>query len=407
MKHQSEIFVHQLSPDIMDLETQHREEVCVVCSSSDCGSFVGFPVFVYLTHLPLEFDGNVKWNAVAGFCLCPHLVHPECVSSSFFCPLDNGKRNAILPRFERYSPPSMGVVSGLIKFVNEMRKGGNGFYLMMSSISALIVTYEMRLRGSPSCLDNSVCGILAKNLFLCAWHYYRLVDSDLYVEFSDWTVFRRFIYRLIVSPDPNLEFKELVRDSLAQVESDVVLFLRRARLALWFLLEIEDAAPCYGKEFPDWDSLLCCESLAAYFHVDVAAFADSKIVELRPYQLTKLPEEFLDFGREELFNIPVWDLVNPSFLCLHTGEYLPFECDESEYFKKRRGDPTLRLVFGPKASAVSLRVGENEYKIDSIYRDRMGCVDHGLKRDQMVFLSREKYEWLTECLLSGSFVKFM
>jgi hypothetical protein len=196
-------------------------------------------------------------------------------------------------------------------------------------------------------------------------------------------------------------------DSVRQreVEVDSVLFLRRARLAGYFLLGIEEAVPSYGKEFPDWDALLSSDSLETYFNVPIAN-VDVNLL-FTPYRLIELPGMFLEFGREDSFNIPVWDLVNSSYLCLHTGVYLSAESDMSEYFETRRGDPTVMLAFGPRASSLNLRIGKKDYMLMSFYLDRFGVPDHGLLRNQVVTLCHEAYECLVEILLSGSFAQFI
>lgn len=123
---------------------------------------------------------------------------------------------------------------------------------LIKSISALISTYEIRLRSLPDCLDSEKTEILARNLFLTVWYWYRINGKPINLKTveidSKLTLFQRFIKKLIECDEieSNKEFVNIVSlfvnelsKSGSEEEKKLCLFLRRVCLAENFLLGVD------------------------------------------------------------------------------------------------------------------------------------------------------------------------
>lgn len=397
---------------------------------------------------------------VVQFSLCQHLVHSDCVHGDCFsCPIDRAYRNGLLPDIAGL-PDSLAGSSELsaaldlflgkysLFFKSPSERVFDVFAELVKSISGLIVTYEVRLRSLPDCLDSKRSRLLSRNLFLAAWHGYRtrgrpkmLAGFKGAPEDAEprMTAFQRFVKRLIecdeIESSAAQKEKALraIVSSLAgdaslfscsarRGEKELCLFLRRVCLADHFLLKSGDG----GSKLVDWDDRLSCDSLSHLYGVRLAGeFA------FRPFVFSPMPAEFLRFGSEPynfpvdqthqlvLFNVLDYnrmiaeydDIGEGGDLCEPPVDYFnELVSGDEDKMKRlivsnfsRRPYPSVVMFIGSSASKVAVVDGKRMKYLRPFYLDRYGCTDIGYQRMQPLFLSEERYERVMDQILAGEF----
>ena len=418
-------------------------------------------------------------NFVIQFGICQHHLHPSCVNSKeFICPMDRTTKNGFLPclsdlpkasfSFEDNGKESQSNLNGLSEKVKnsinvfldvfkssivsgQLDRPCDIFTELVKSISGLIVTYEVRLRSLPGCLDSNRAKILARNLFLAAWLGYRIhgkpkmEDRKPYIEKKDdedfecaefkMTEFQKFIKKLIECDDietNSSSFKRIVSSFMKEESKEFYLFLRRVCLSDFFLLgnsvnteEEENMPHNLIRNFVDWDEVLSVRNLSLRYNAKFENFEEEEF-KLKPFIFKSLPSEFLRLAIKpfklplnETTKMKVYNLLNYNDLI---ENYNDFDNDDSRpidevkereevstslFIHSRKNYPSVLLCIGSNASKVIV-VYRNKYSIlNPFYLDKYGFSDIGFFRSQPLFLNQELYERVIDDLLSGNFTNYL
>ena len=418
---------------------------------------------------------------VIQFGICQHLVHPNCVKKDdFTCPIDRSFKNGFLPNiddltddviyadgnnknFENLSEKLKESLNVFISKYSLFFKASEDkivdvFVELVKSLSGLIVTFEVRLRSLPDCLDKRKTKVLARNLFLTTWYAYRMKGKPtMKTGFTDdisedvdskLTVFQRFIKKLIEADEieedvstKNEILKNLVSSFVEssfnqcrnyKEEKEKCLFLRRVCLADHFLLKKKDTEniEIKSQDIIDWDEILSSENLSQKFNAPFKYLNDGSEFEFKPFIFAKLPKEFLRFSQEPynfpvelvgqitIFNLLDYNSMIETYDDLDEGDgndagvdYMnglrilnadDMISDLHTLFSKKKY-PSVFLFIGKDASKICVIDGRRICSMRPFYLDMYGCTDIGYKRSQPLFLNDERYEKVIDQVLSGDF----
>ncbi|KAH0799014.1 AGC family protein kinase [Histomonas meleagridis] len=392
--------------EIDEEEPSIQKDTCCVCSITrdEKEEVLCYPAFVLHTHLPLEFDGDITWNSVLGISICKHLSHYDCIPIR--CPIDRSHKNTFIPRLDNINDLNdehlQQILRKFKKSILDEREedDNNDIEILLHSITALIITFEVRLRSNPGCLDNDKYSILARNLFLCVRQLY-LMGNVLFNEQTKWTNFRHFICDLILSQNPKGEIKDICkRHSTDLTGKDLTLYLKRVKLSEHFLLNNETES----NHYLDWDELLSNENLCNEF--DFKFNGEEYVFD--PYKLINLPHNFFELGKEPYNAVnQIKTTATQYYICLNNGKIIS-EQKKIDLFQKNNFDPTVLMALNKQFTEMSI-VHDNKGKYYSviqepIYLDFLGNPDVQLKNGHLLYLSEEKYEALVDRLLSSDFI---
>ena len=398
---------------------------------------------------------------VIQFGICQHLVHPNCVhKEDFTCPIDRSFKNGFLPNIDDLSDADIknheNLKEALNLFINKFsmffksseEKIIDVFVELVKSISGLITTFEVRLRSLPYCLDSKKNKILSRNLFLTAWHAYRMKGKPkMETGFTDdvsenvdskLTSFQRFVKKLIETDDIEEEqtFKDLVKQFVQssfncndeRSEKELCLFLRRVCLVEHFLLNkkvVDENIQLRSRNVIDWDDILSLDSLSQKFNVTFHHLnAD---FEFKPFTFSLMPNEFIRFAQEP-YNFPVdhtsqftiYNILDYNNMISNYDDFGDTESkpdylnslilidskNQIQTLKKmfqKKNYPSVFLSIGMDASEVRVIDGKRTCCLRPFFLDKYGCTDVGFRRGQPLFLSEERYERFMDQILSGNF----
>lgn len=425
---------------------------------------------------------TVGANFVLQFNLCQHPVHQKCAKGvPYTCPVDRSIKNSFLPSidlipikkifkdlktFELYPEDKdslhYSIINSITSFIDSFSsffecvkdQETNIFIELVKSISALISTFEIRLRSLPDCLDSEKTTLLARNLFLTTWYAYRIKGKPQMNEKEDeskLTLIQRLIKKLIesdtieISLNKESEFKQIILDLLnsndlnklfntndsKSKEKLICLFLRRCCLAEHFLLNAEVSSDL-AIDIIDWDEVLSSLNLIQRygFKLNSIDFEKGEEFDFKPFTFSNLPKEFLRFCEkpfcfpvEKIYDYFYFNMLDYNYLINHydevSGEIINdneddvinnyknnlFNCNVTFFGKKH--SPALFLYIGKDASQVALIEGPNLALLDVFYLDKYGCTDIGYKRSQPLFLNEELLDKCFDSVLSGNFASFL
>lgn len=414
-------------------------------------------------------------NFVVQFSLCQHLIHPKCAESDVFhCPIDRTVKNGFLPCFDalqKGKPLSNQMIDSINVFLNSFRKvviaasdrKVDLFVELVKSLSGLITTYEIRLRSLPVCLDSNNTMLLSRNLFLSAWHAYRIQGKPVMRDFKPYhishnegegeeedaesrlTVFQRFIKKLIECDeidDNGSSFKKIVDSFIAQIkneqkersersEKELLLFLRRVCLADHFLLGNEvqsDNGFSLNNEYIEWDDVLSIQNISKKYNTSFTILNGD--FEFKPFFFSKLPKEFIQFATKP-YNFPIEMTKDFTFYSLINYNHLIDNYDElgddeyqNEILEAETYDndnvrielalnhnlkhyPSALLLVGKFASRILVVYDSFTTTLNPFFLDKYGSPDFGFARGQPLFLNEERYERVIDEILSGDFANYI
>lgn len=412
-------------------------------------------------------EGN---NFIIQFSLCQHPIHPSCVTRKWFqCPIDRSVKNGFLPCIDKFDPklicssekvePSSiqkSIVDSISSFISNFTslfdlsvdKEKNLFIELIKSIAGLIVTFEARLRSLPDCLDSAKTKLLSRNLFLTVWYAYRLHGKPQIESTMKLTLFQKFIMKLIecdelegIQNKKKEAFQQILtsfiqNDNLffekeqKRREKEIYLFLKRACLSDYFLLNDDLIVDQNQNKFIDWDEILSISFLIEKFKISLKSLNED--FEFKPIVFTKLSKEFIRLASEP-FNFPVdkssvysvYNIIDYNFLIENHDD---FDDENSETIEKvrdyskniqtfsgknifsellfnynKKPYPLVFIQIGKSASQVIVVCNNNIALLKPFYVDKFGCADIGFRRYQPLFLNEQKYERIVDQILSGDF----
>lgn len=421
-----------------------KDEVCSVCLTAKKNEILSFPVFIYKTKFPFIFDKQSNseqsgLNFIVQFSMCNHPIHTKCIgsldpSSYFRCPIDRTIKNGFLPYLE---PVSLNSFSDEVKCTIEMflmkfkqiisNDSIDILTELIKSLSGLIVTYEVRLRSLPGCLDSINTRLLARNLFLTVWSLYRIQNEENNDDDGDskLTIFQQFIKKLIECDDINSSSFHLIVESFLpkltkndseRSEKELLLFLRRVCLANYFLLRNDDVDSTNpkGTELIEWDDVLSIENLSEKFKVNFHFL--NEFFEFRPFTGPKIPKDFLHFALEpykfhveESSRLHLFNLLDYDYLIQNYDDFDDREMKEKYEVVDRPPDsnisPSVFLFIGRYASGVFALYNGLNFRMRPFYLDMFGSPDIGFSRKRPLSLNEDRYERFIDEFLSGDFTK--
>ncbi|KAK8864994.1 hypothetical protein M9Y10_010522 [Tritrichomonas musculus] len=401
-------------------------------------------------------------NFVIQFGICQHPIHPNCVNNDKFseCPIDRSNKNGFLPMIDNLpkevifnsndSSLSDEIQESINVFIENFssfnsKPSNNIIIELFKSISGTISTYEIRLRNLPDCLDNKKSKLLTRNLFLTAWHFYRMEGKPNLDSFDNrLTLFQLFIKELIkcdeiesIECNKSEIVKRIIHSSLLnsieidsiRKEKEIFLFFKRVCLSEIFLLNnnVTDVG-----NFVDWDEILSIEYLLNRYDFK---FSFLKNFEFNQFYFTKLPKEFLHFALKPykfpivltykmfLFNILDYNYLINKFDDFedHYDENEEFENNQKNLkkfkyttFKRQLINDCLKNVYpsvflfvGSRASKVIVVDNGKIAYLRPFYIDKYGCTDVGFERNQPLYLNEYRYQRIIDEVLSGDYSNYL
>jgi hypothetical protein len=392
-------------------EAEDAADECVVCHLSRPNECFGFPVYYFPTVLPsfvhaqLENAPFVHHDDTFGFHLCEHLVHLSCFRSRSTgrCPIDRGRRNAILPRID-HDIPNPEEIEADTRFMREVFN--EDAPTALRSLAGEVNLLEIRSRTRLGSLSKTSTHTKLFYLFMCIRRYARDRLHTLPVDPSE--ALLRSLLQCESLPRTVGEFIEIMQLCLTSEMSPAscFAFMRRAFIIEHFLLRIGT------DRSVNWAESLSSTKLREHFGFPPW----EPMVTLPIFTFLKLPEKFLDFT----FKVDL-SIVSPEReigVCLLTGKIIETDWrarDElSNHINRALGrtfTPWLVLV-GKDASNVSVVTSrfrgsallERAFPLKNFYVDSLGYEDKGLIRGQILKLSRENLDNVVETVLAGEWV---
>ncbi|OHT13519.1 hypothetical protein TRFO_16279 [Tritrichomonas foetus] len=409
-------------------------------------------------NIKLNYDSTIQFG------ICQHMIHNKCVDTkNFICSMDRTTKNALLPILENFKVEDMetnkeiwnSIDSFLKRMVDILQNPIFDIEIvireLVRSISYLIVTYELRLRSLPGCLDAKKYKSLARNLFLNLYFAYRKYEKPAFL--GKYTLFQYFLITIIQNDnllsDNSLKFnidefieqynkfnsQELDKEFYLYEENsqettneegkdeektnvegkenhylsfeDKYLFMKRVCLSEYFLLNqhiVENTIPTLSQNYVDWDDILSNENLCNRYNLEY----NNEEYELPVFRLMKnLPNEFLHFYWPP-FNIPM-DLTDKLILLdLITGKWNQVD-DLHDIMNEKASDGSFMLaMFTCRFASMIMLISSHAMGIlPPFYLDKYGNPDHGYDRGQPLFFNDEKYEKLNDMILSGEFTSII
>ncbi|OHT04329.1 hypothetical protein TRFO_28145 [Tritrichomonas foetus] len=426
-------------------------ELCSICSLRKPNEVLSYPLFIYESSIPLEFDLenhdllNVQFdNSISGspfsklvrfkheltyqFGICQHLIHKECNHfNPYLCSLDRNIRNSILPKLDEFTIDDLEtnpeIWNSIQQFFSYFLSRSNSSIIaireILRSLSYLIITYEVRLRSLPGCLDSKKYKFLAINLFLNLYFAYRKYKKPEFI--GKYTLFQTFIINLIKNDHIlNIEnyyqtfnVDEFINNYLKEhnlkeiSHEEKTLFLRRICLSEYFILNQslnEDNNPKLNINFIDWDELLLYENLCSRYNISFDGIED----EFKPFQMIKNPpKDFLRFYLPP-FNLPVdkthkcvlWDMIARKKITIPPDQFREFLISNSSDEKLK-----TYLLVGQEATSIMVQISQYIGFMSPFYFDKHGSPDVGHKRGGFLYLNDHAFEMFNESIISGEFTK--
>ena len=413
MQAKKNLFLEQDGEEPTQESTQDAdEEKCVVCSRVLQNEASGYPVLVWESHLPLQFDGESSWKSILMFNLCQHALHTQCAGDdeTFTCAMDRFPRNNVLPILPEAggAEPSEAQKEAMSAFTCRLSlvyDGDDVLERLISSISNVIVLFDVRLRASIDALDKVKHSLLAQHLFRFVWHQ---CHPGTLPESTEITPFRSYMRKLIASPNPLADSEKIMREAIEEMKDkpqiDLYVLLRRIRLAEHF---------CLGKSVQsfgtliDWDELLSPRAFA-----EIVKF-DEEEYKLPVFRLCELPENYLHMVNEP-YNVPIELSTKRIYMSLldrkvyssgndGISSYPPLE----QLLEAEHGEPVFVMCIGVHGTTC-VSVWHRFHltaELPYIYLDEYGEPDDALERGQIVFLSEERCAKLADLIISGDFVE--
>ncbi|KAH0792867.1 Zinc finger in N-recognin family protein [Histomonas meleagridis] len=384
-----------------DLNINQQKDTCCVCSINQENEVLCYPSFIIKTHLPLEFDGDKEWDAVYGFSICKHLSHDDCLPIN--CPIDRMLKNSFIPKLDNIKDFETETVKETLrkfKRIMDLDEDDN-VNILANSLTSLIVTYEVRLRSNPACLDNDKYSIMARNLYLCIRQLVKMGDV-LYDEYTKWTNFRHFICDLITAENPKDEIKNITKKCAGELNGkELTLFLKRVKLAEHFLLYNSSE----HNSYIDWDEILSNENLCHEYEFEF----NGEEYTFEPYKLINLPKNFFMLGKEPYNALnEIKNSQTQYYICLHNGKIIK-ENERLKALEENDYDPVPLMALNIKHTEPSF-VFENRgrgmfYTQEPFYLDFLGNPDVGLNNMHLLYLSEEGYEHFVDRYLSADYIR--
>ena len=373
------------------------EGSCCVCRED--GGEMGYPVLVFRSSLAKCVSEEFQTKGAVGLNVCSHAMHFQCVRTCpFQCQIDRKPRNGLLPQLpERRASKEMMV--RIETFMSTAFKPG--MECAVATFATELGLLELRHRSRPECLDNAVNAILLRNLFHVLWIWWH--QSPATLNFTD--PFGAFVAKLVISPDPDESFKELVT-SLGEEEmapEKLHECLRRAALFQHFVLNryLSDRA-CI-----DWDELLSFPALLERYDITARA----RDVELVPFSLMTLPNSFLLFLMPP-YSYDILDtstgiavcLLTSTVVCLSGSTEHPNINDHLKQHCNGGAAPFLVLTGEHATSVIIASLDYGIVQAKCLYVDPCGDPDIGLKHGKILTLNLDRYYQLHDVFLSSDWL---
>ena len=373
------------------------EGSCCICR--DHGGEMGYPVMVFPSSLAKSVSDEFQTKGAVGINVCSHVVHFNCVQTCpFRCQIDRKLRNSLLPQLpERRASKEM--MQRIATFTNTAFK--SGMDCAVATFATELGLLELRHRSRPECMDNPSNGILLRNLFHVIWIWYHQSPAPL--NFTD--PFGAFVAKLVMSPNPDESFKELVTLLGEEEMAPEKLYecLRRAALFQHFVLNqyLSDQA-CI-----DWDELLSFPALLERYDIRARA----RDIELAPFSLMKLPNSFLLFLMPP-YSYDILDtstgiavcLLTSTVVCLSGSTDHPNINDHLRQHCNGGAAPFLVLTGEHATSVVIASPNYGAVQAKPLYVDPCGDPDIGLKLGKILTLNLDRYYQLHDMFLSGDWL---
>lgn len=287
---------------------------------------------------------TVGSNFVIQFGICPHPLHPHCVTEKEFkCPLCKSYKNGFLPCISsipltNFFRGGYKVDGSMVDFtsltedfvhsisiffdkfaslINKPKITANCIFVeLVKSIAGLIVTYEIRFRNLRKSLNSKKNFDLARNLFLTAWFAYRMHGRPIIIADEEkLTVVQRFVKKLIendriIDTEKSFEndLNEIVplliqsieknseyEGDVTRKEKEIILFLRRVFISEFFLLDEFD-----GDKI-EWQENLSVKNLCQKFHVSLKTIKEDDDFHLNQLVFEKMPLNYFDFSQKPFY----------------------------------------------------------------------------------------------------------
>jgi hypothetical protein len=394
--------------DADPLDDEETTDRCNVCNQPPADDDVlCFPAAIF--GLPVL--DSPHFHGSCSFRICAHLVHEGCVHLSdgqvFRCPVDRLRRSLLLPKIDGIGlgEPSEKVCRLLRNFrisVTSMIGKGYDFEALIDTLTVTVVSFELRLRSLPNCLESKRNWFLIRNLFLIMWHFRHTFKLKCFNNEPE--LHRNFIARVIASEDPLNDFVKVASAVAQRLHGkQLLIFLRFA--AIFGQLGLSESS-----DGLNWTELLTIPALSAKFGVEAL-----EGIELECYGLMKLPNQFIDLMLPP-FDLQIDDYREQVALCLVTGKTVSMERTGSSHLalvshmdSEVKLDVTFILMLtGPFASGSFIVVKQTNSirPVPGIYVDERGDDDIGFRRGALLCLNAERLEQYGDMLLSGGWTDF-
>ena len=350
-----------------DLGEEQELEKCAVCQI-DKPEPLCIPVLVF----------NSNGERILS---CLHCIHSSCVKSDqkFICPLDRQKRNGLLPVFTDVLKPSPLEQKAAQHFLLSTFQE-NPIISCVNCIYNEIRILEMRFRSNPDAIDKYPPNLL-KNLFYAAWCSRHLFDMK-FKHNGD------YLYDSILtalSSDNPQEYLSTITEPSKNLSN-----CRKVALFKHFVISPINT----GDKFMDWDDILSPEKL------------DAEDTKLSSFELIKLPQDFIEFAREEYGGYDI-EKSHTTYLNLLNGS----AWDEDDVLTGLITDELTSAPFicltGRKASTIFIYSTSFPSPISAtgIYLDVAGQEVEGFLNNTRLNLSPQRLDMLIEEVLSCSWVR--
>lgn len=412
--------------------------LCNICQGNDMSSPIGYPCLALPCMFPEIINNQLhnlgipleKMKPTQSLSICLHQIHYQCfqelheertrISQPILCPIDRGHRNCCLPSFpllptsqDDFTQPPESMMVSILDFMNM------AFDLSpesaLRSYAGLILTFEVRHRSRPDCLDSPTVPILIRNVLLTIYHSGLCRDLSL-DEKSDPLLL--LISSIVKSSNPGGAFSSFVKQISKDLNDDYLYeFLRRAALIEEFAIkrvnsEIVDNPQ--KSSLIDWDENLSFNNLLERYQLEIPC----KQIELPPFTTIPLADRFVQLYQPP-YNLNIFDNYIVRFIDLLTGKLVIFTRNEASVSPKDRGDlpflseyasqtchngPVMLLsLTGPNASDIIYACPTINMLVNQpgFYVDQFGDTDQGFKRGTILSLSKDKLENALDKLLSG------
>ncbi|KAK8845232.1 hypothetical protein M9Y10_021416 [Tritrichomonas musculus] len=135
----------------------------------------------------------------------------------------------------------------------------------------------------------------------------------------------------------------------------IYLFLKRARLADYFLLNNENISKF--SSLLDWDEILSVSNLSDYFSVklDCLMNQNRSEFEFKPFVFSSMPKEFLQFALkpynfkfEAAKQVVLFNFIDYNYLISHNDDFNDAAVDDDEELEKNQKNivmPQLKMNY--------------------------------------------------------------